>query len=400
VRSARQLLTLRGHGKPRSGGALSEVNSIVDGAVLIRDGFIVEVGPTRRLENLAGARLATVIDASGRVVMPGFVDSHTHLAFPCVPGDDDEAVRRIRTSSGQRIEARARTFLAAMARHGTTTVEVKTGCGADESAESKLLRVLAAMQGDPLDLVPTVLCRLPYGDAASTSKRLAADLLPKIHRRKTAQFADILCNGDPRLLPFYDFCLQAARSLGFECKVHADSAQLTDVIGLAVRHRARSIDHLEHASAADAERIGNAGLLATLLPISCFHEGGPQPPARALIDAGAAVAIATNFNPQHSPTLNMQTAVELACLSFGMTIEEAIVSATINGAHAVGLANRVGSLEPGKLGDLVVLNVSDYRDLRNSLGTNVVHQTIKNGNVIYEEGEVSMRPDCGISLVM
>lgn len=400
MRSARQLLTLRGHSKPRCGGALSEVNPIVDGAILIRDGIIVEVGPTRRLENLAGARQATVIDASGRVVMPGFVDSHTHLAFPSAPADDDEALRRVRTSSGQRIEARARTFIAAMARHGTTTVEVKTGCGVDDSAESKLLRAIAALQGDPLDLVPTVLCRLSYEDPESAATRLGTDLLPKIHRRKTAQFTDILCNGDPRLLPFYDSCLQSARALGFECKVHADAMQLTDVIGLAVRYQARSIDHLEHAGVADAERIGNAGLIATLLPISCFHEGRPRPPARALIEAGAAVAIATNFNPQHSPTLNMQTAVELACFNLGMNIEEAIVAATINGAHAVGLAGRIGSLEPGKVGDLVVLNVSDYRDLRYSLGTNVVHQTVKNGYVIYEEGEVSARADCGISLVI
>jgi len=163
------LLTLRGPRGPRYNSSLNEVNVIADGAVLIRDGIIAEVGPTRRLENLAGARDAIQIDASGRVVMPGFIDSHTHLAFPSGSGDDADAARKIRTSSGQRIEARARTFLDAMARHGTTTVEAKTGSGADEKAECKLLRVLTALNGDPLDVVSSFLCRLPHHDAAAVT---------------------------------------------------------------------------------------------------------------------------------------------------------------------------------------------------------------------------------------
>ncbi len=152
------------------------------------------------------------------------------------------------------------------------------------------------------------------------------------------------------------------------------------------------IDHLEHASAADARRIGQAGLLATLLPIASLPLGEPPAPARSLIDAGAAVALGTDFDPHHSPTLSMQTAIALACIRLGMTIEEAISAATINAAHAVGSAGRIGSIEPGKLADIVVLNLADYHDLRNCLGTNVVHLTIKSGKVIYEEGEVASRP--------
>jgi len=394
------LLTLRGPRGPRYNSSLNEVNVIADGAVLIRDGIIAEVGPTRRLENLAGARDAIQIDASGRVVMPGFIDSHTHLAFPSGSGDDADAARKIRTSSGQRIEARARTFLDAMARHGTTTVEAKTGSGADEKAECKLLRVLTALNGDPLDVVSSFLCRLPHHDAAAVTDWVSSELLRKIQKRKTAQFADIACNGDPCHLPLYDQYLHAARCLGFACKIHADTEQVGEAISLAVRHCVTSIDHLEHASTADARRIGEAGLTATLFPISCFHEGGPQPPARALIDAGAVVAIATNFDPHHSPTLNMQTAIALACIHFGMTIEEAIAGATINGAHALGRGDNIGSLEPGKVADLVVLNVPDYHDLRNSLGTNMVHQTIKSGKVIYQEGEVAPRPSSETRVVM
>jgi imidazolonepropionase len=399
VRSARQLLTLRGSQEPRRRGSLNEVTAIPDGAVLIRDGLIVEVGPTRRLENLAGVRHATEIDASGRVVMPGFVDSHTHLTFPSAPGDDLEAARRVRTSSGQRIEARARTSLASMARHGTTTVEAKTGSGTDESVECKLLRVLSALQGDPLDVVSSFLCRLPHDDAAAAVKWIAGELLPKIQKRKIARFADIMCNGDPANIPLYDYYLRAARALGFPCKIHAGCSQPAEAIALAAKHSATSIDHLEHATPEDAKQLGAAGIIATLFPISCFYDGGPQAPARALIDAGAAVAIATNFDPQHSPTLNMQTAVALACIHFGMSIEEAIVAATINGAHALGRARRIGSLEPGKVADLVVLNVSHYQDLRHSLGTNVVHQTVKSGKIIYQEGDVATRPTYEARLV-
>jgi imidazolonepropionase len=390
------LLTLRGTPEPRRSASLNELNAISDGAVLIRDGIIVEVGPTRRLENLAAVRNASEIDASGRVVMPGFVDSHTHLAFPSSHAENVDAVRRVRTSSAQRLEARARAFLESMARHGTTTVEAKTGSGSDENTEWKLLRVLAALHSDPLDVVSSLLCRLPHDNREEAVESVSGELLPKIQKRKIAQFADLICNGDPANLPLYDHYLRSARSLGFACKIHADSSRTAEAIAIGARHCATSIDHLEHASDEDARQLGGGGMIATLFPISCFHDGGPQPPARALIDAGAAVAIATNFDPHHSPTLNMQTAIALACIHFRMTIEEAIAAATINGAHALRRARRIGSLEPGKIADLVILNVSHYQDLRHSLGTNLVHQTVKSGKIIYREADVAPRPGCEV----
>lgn len=354
--------------------------------MLIRDGRIAEVGPTRRLENLAGARGATEIDASGRVVMPGFVDSHTHLIVPS--SGDDEAVRRVRALTGQRIELRTRTHLEAMARHGTTTVEAKTGCGPDESAESKVLRVLSALRRDPLDLVPSFLCRLPHANAPAAAEWVMGELLPKIQRRKTAHFADLAYIGDPSLVGAFDRYLESARILGFGCKIHADNLRPGDAVELALRHRVTSIDHLEHATAEDARRIGAGRLMAVLLPLASFQYEGARPPVQALIGSGATLAIATNFTPQTSPTLNMQTAITLACYHLGMTIEAAIVAATINGAYALGKGARTGSIEPGKTADIIVLNIGDYRDLRHSLGTNVVHQTIKGGKVIYQEARV------------
>lgn len=389
LRGAKQLITLHGSPGPRRGNLFNEVTVIPDGSVLIRDGIIVEVGPTRRVENLAASRTAREIDASGRIVMPGFVDSHTHLAFPSDPSDPLDASRKVRNSSSQRMEATARTFLEAMARHGTTTVEAKTGSGTDEIAECKLLRVLSGLQGQPLDVVPSFLCRLPHQNAAAALDSITDVLLPKISRRKSACFADVVCNGDPRLLPLYDRYLQSARSMGFACKLHAATRHTAETVALATRHGAVSIDHLEHASSEDARQIGEAGLTAVLFPISCFHRGSSRPPVRELIEAGAAVALATDFDPQQATTVNMQAAMTLACTHLGLTIEQAISAATINAAYALGRGHRVGSLEPGKLADVVVLNLSHYHDLSNSLGTNVVHQTIKSGKVIYQEGEIT-----------
>ena len=379
---------------------MNELNPIHDGAVLIRDGVIVEVGPTRRLENLAQAREAIPIEAAGRVVMPGFVDSHTHLAFPATASDDDHAARLVRSSTGHRLEARVRTYLDAMARHGTTTVEVKTACGPDEGAESKMLRVLSALRADPLDLVASFLCRLPDEDASTALTWIVEELLPKIQKRKSARFADLVCDGDAGLAPLYDLYFRAALSFGFRCKIHADSTDPSAAVSLALRHGVTSIDHLEHATGEHCRRLGEAGMAVTLLPSALFREGATHAPARALIDAGVAVAIASDFNPHHSPTLNMQTVIALSCLYLGMGIGEAITAATINGAHALGCADRTGSIEPGKLADLVVLNLSDYHDLRSNLGTNVVHLTIKKGKVIYQEAEVAPRPDRNVRMLV
>ena len=371
---------------------------IQDGAVLIRDGILVEVGPSRRVENLAEARNAIEINAAGRVVMPGFVDAHTHLAFPPAGIDTPEpaaAVRALHTVTGQRLEMRTRAYLEAMARHGTTTVEVKTGCGLDEGAESKLLRMLCALRGEPIDLIPSFLFRLPSelnGASWPATKWVVAKLLPKLRRRGVTHFADLAWDCDPVLLPCFDLYLEAARELGFERKIHADGASPAAAIALATLHHVVSIDHLEHATASEAEQIARAGIMTTLLPSASFNGDGRDAPARALIDAGVAVALGSNFNPHHAPTFNMQTVVALACGRLGITIEEAICTATINGAHALGCAEKVGSLEPGKSADLLILNAGYYQDLEHSLGTNLVHLTMKRGKFIYKEGEVAPFP--------
>ena len=399
IRNARRLLTLRGPKGARRGTELNELSVIPNGAMLIRDGVIEEVGPAVRVENLAAARGAVEINAVGRIVMPGFVDSHTHLMFPppCTGGEakreHESAVKVLLTMTGHRLERRGRGYLDAMARHGTTTVEAKTGCGPHESAETKVLRVLAALHGKSLDVVATLLLRFPRAEEGAPEADWAAaqwmwgELMPKIRRRRLARFADLEWDPESWRQELFRRYLMAARELGFGCKVHADDAMPAAAVRLAVEHQAVSVDHLEHIGPEEVEALARSQTVATLLPGASFRRG-KHAPARALIDAGAAVAIATNFNPCDTPSLNMQTAISLACLAMGMSPAEAISAATVNGAHAIGCADR-GLLAYGKRADILMLNVNDYRELSQQLGTNLVHLTMIRGKVVYREGAVA-----------
>jgi imidazolonepropionase len=401
------LITLRGPRGPRRGPALGDLGIILDGAVLLRDGAIQEVGPTRRLENLAASRGAIEIDATGRVVMPGLVDSHTHLMFPpaqtgegdrgagSVDGVDiDRAARALAAVTAQRLARRGRLTLQAMARHGTTTVEAKTGCGPNESAELKVLRVLGVLHRDPLDIVSTFLFRLGSGPEdrvhadAAAAEVILRDLMPKIRRRKLARFADLQWDTDLGRRPLLVRFLETARSLGFARKIHADQHSCGAAVSLAVEYSATSIDHLEYATLEQARILAASSTMAALLPCASFRHGH-HAPARTLIDNGVAVALGTNFNPVHTPSLNMQTAVSLACLQMGMSPAEAISAATINAAHALRAADRVGSLEIDKAADLLILRTSDYRDMAYQLGTNLVDTVIKRGAVISGEPKPS-----------
>ncbi len=403
VRGARQLLTLRGDSGPRRGRALRELGIVANGAVLIKDGVIVDAGPARRVEKLPEARRVREIDATGRVVMPGFVDSHTHLIFgrprladyemrlagagygeiAAAGGGILSSVAAVRSMSAARLETQARSSLALMALHGTTTLEAKSGYALDEAGELKTLRLLARLNGSPLDIVPTYLGAhiLPpeyRGKPDAYIDWMTAEMMPQIRRRKLARFVDVYCDEGAFTLDQSRRYLEQASGLGFGLKIHAEQFARTGAARLAVELAAASADHLEQASEEDIRALGESNTIATLLPGSVFHLSlRTYAPARALIDAGAAVALATDFNPGTSPTYNMQMVLSLACTEMHMSPAEAIVAATINGAHALGRADRVGSLEPGKQGDVLVLKVSDYRELPYYFGANNVHLTIK-----------------------
>ena len=400
IRGARQLLTLRGSAGPRRGGALRELGIIVDGAVLISDGLIREVGPSRRVEALAAARHAEEISAAGCVVLPGFVDAHTHLVSgPARPSESfnrersNEAYwRHLQQTSRHTMEAQGMHLLENFVRHGTTTIEAKSGFGVSETGELKILRTHMALNRRTSMLVSTFM-GTRWAPAGSTTGEyiewMCSYLLPLVKRRRLAEFADICCDCGVFTAEQAHRYLSTAKQLGFIPKMHAGQKANIGAVVEAVRLGAATIDHVVFVSESDIELLAESNTIATLLPGPVFFTGsGRYPDARKLIDAGVAVALGSNYNPDTSPSQSMQMMISLACRNMDMTVAEALSAATINGAHALRRADRVGSLEYGKAADLVILDMSDYREIPYRFGVNAVQVTVKNGQVIFRRSGV------------
>jgi imidazolonepropionase len=412
VRGARQLLTLHGPPGPRRGNALRELGLIEDGAVLIENGTITSVGSTRRIENLAQARGATEVDATGRVVMPGFVDSHTHLV--CGPprltdyemriagasyaeiaakgGGIPLTMKYVRLATAKRLVSDAMRVLQNALHYGTTTMEAKSGYGLDEAGEIKTLRVIEACASEhPVDLVATYLGAhiVPVefqGRAEEYVNWMCAQMMPQIRRRNLARFVDVYCEPGAFDTEQARRYLSVAQQLGFGIKLHAEQFEGTGGAKLGVEMNAASVDHLEQAGQAEAELLSRSNTVATLLPGSVYHLGLTRyAPARLLIERGCAVALASDFNMGTSPTYSMPMVLSLACTQMRMTPAEAICAATINGAHALGMAHTAGSLEFGKQADLLILEVSDYREVPYFFGVNPVRRVIKKGQMLFGE---------------
>jgi imidazolonepropionase len=385
---------------PRRGIALGELTVIPDGAVLIRDGLIEEVGTSRRVEALHKARGADEISAEGRVVMPGFVDSHTHLVsgparpyqHSLHPMPAEACWKPLQQTSRYTIEAQCFRLLEEFIRHGTTTLEAKSGFGMNERGELKILRAHAALNRKVPMLVSTFMGTrwLPEGSTPDEYiDWMCEHMLPLIKRRRLAEFADIYCDRGMFSVDQSRRFLSAAAQLGFGLKMHAGQVANIGAIPEAIRLGVTSADHLIHVDEYDIALLAASGTIATLLPGPVFFTGaGRYPPARKLIDEGVAVALATNYNPHTSQSQNMQMMISLACRQMGMTAAEAISAATINGAHAVRRAHRVGSIEAGKAADLAILDVSDYREIPYHFGVNLVYMTLKDGRVLCRRSNV------------
>jgi imidazolonepropionase len=395
VMNCSQLVTMAGANRPRVGAEMRELAIVDDGAMLIRDGRIAAVGSRSEIETLLTAD-AQVIDAERRVVTPGFVDAHTHLVFAGNRADEFElrctgityqeiarngggilsTVRRTRVATESDLLTTAQKHAAWFLRGGTTTIEAKSGYGLSVEAEMKILRAVRRTgETTPLRCVPTFLGahEVPeefFGRTAAYVELVIEEMLPRVAREKLATFCDVFC--EPHIFDQHAAgrILEAARRLGFGLRIHADQFSCSGGAMLAASLGAVTADHLEHADSASIAALAAAHVQPVLLPGSVYSIGSRHyPSARAMIDAGLAVVLATDFNPGSSPIASMPVVLSLACTQMKMTPAETITAATINAAWSLNLAGEVGSLEPGKSADFVVHEASDYRELPYFLGT-------------------------------
>ena len=413
ITGASQVLTLRGGNSPRRGTSLSNLGIIKDGALLLSDGKVVSVGTRKQVESLAQSRRAEKMDVGGRVILPGFVDSHTHLIHAASRAEEYElkiqgasyeeiarkgggilnSVKKLRAATAQALKTRALAALHEFSSYGTTTVEAKSGYGLDVASELKILslqRELSAEQ--PLEIVSTLLgahvvpseFRTTANGPQKYIQLLIEQILPEVVSEKLAEFCDVFCDRGAFTCEQSRQILSEAKSHGLTPRLHAEQLSHTGATQLAVKLGAASCDHLEQISAADIRALSKSQTVATLLPGCDFHLGWKQyAPARKLIDAGAIVALATDYNPGTSPTVSMPMILSLACSQLRMTPAEAITAATFNAAYALRREKLVGSLEIDKQADLAVFEVEDYREIPYYFGMNRCWMTIKRGEIIY-----------------
>ncbi|MBC8450021.1 MAG: imidazolonepropionase [Chloroflexi bacterium] len=410
IHSAAQLLTLASDG-PRRGVDMGELGIIEDGAVAVKDGLVALVGPTSEVRGQVMA--AEEVDASGKVVMPGFVDPHTHLVFAgdragefeqrvkgatyleimAAGGGIMSTVRTTRTANVEQLVDESRARLDRMLAHGATTAEVKTGYGLDTENELKMLEAIRRLDAEhPVDLVPTFLGAhaVPTEYQGRTDEYVdlvVEEMLPRaasfLVTHPSSLFCDVFCDEGAFTLEQSRRVLEAAQALGFGLKIHADEFKPLGGARLAVELGAVSADHLVCTPDEEIELLAGSNTVAVALPGTPFGLGHHEyTPARRIIDSGGALALATDLNPGTCWCESMQLIIALACRFMKMTPAEAIAAATINAAHAVGLGHQVGSLEVGKKADVIVLDIPDYRHLPYRFGVNLVDRVIKGGGLL------------------
>jgi imidazolonepropionase len=413
IHSARELLTISSASGPRRGPEMQELEIVDDGAVAIQGDRIALVGPTETVLGEAG-KDATLIDASGKVVMPGFVDPHTHLVFAgdrveefemrlrgasyleimAAGGGIMNTVRATRAASLDEIVSQSRQRLDAMLEHGTTTVEAKTGYGLDTKTELKLLEAIRTLdRSHPVDLVPTFLgahaVPAEFGNRTEEYVDLVVEeMLPALRTEGSLEqeaplFCDVFCEEGAFSVEQSRRILEKAQTLGMGLKIHSDEFSSTGGTALAVELGATSADHLACTSDEEIDLLADSDTVGVLLPGTPFGLAEDHyAPARKMIDAGVAVALATDLNPGTCYCESLPFIIALACRWMGMTPAEAIVASTINAAHAIALGHEVGSLEIGKRADLLILDVPQYAHLAYRFGTNPVQTVVKAGQIV------------------
>ena len=406
--SIASLVTVHANGAPhKSGIAMRDVGEIVNGAVLF-DEVIEWVGEADALATELGRRgLANsdikIVDCSNRTVMPGFVDSHSHVVFAgsrahefarrlsgvsyqtiaAEGGGILSTMRATRGASLEELVQQARALVLSARRHGTTTIEIKSGYGLSLASELRMLEAIGILKQEFGALPPEMRVHIHAtflgahafppefaGNNEGYVRHLIDDMLPAVAAQGIAEFCDVFTDDGYFSVEQSERILLAASTLGLRLKVHAEEIVHTGATQMAARLGCISADHLEEIDAADIAAMRAAGVVATLLPGTAYTLRLKPPPARALIDANAIVALASDCNPGSCLSENMQMVLSLACVTMHMSIEEAIVASTLNGAAALGISHLTGSIEVGKRADLAMYNVPSYKDLVYHFGVN------------------------------
>jgi imidazolonepropionase len=395
-----ELVTLAGPSRPRIEGELRDLSIIRNGQMLIRDGRIAEAGA-----NVSIDPETEVIDAGGHVVMPGFVDAHTHPVFAGNRADEFEkraqgatyqeiaasgggirsTVRKTRAATEDDLLKAAARYTDWFLRCGTTTIEAKSGYGLSLEDELKLLRTIPKLT--PLRTVPTFLGahEVPdeyRGRRQDYLKLVIEEMLPRA--APLAKFCDVFC--EPKVFPVDEArkVLLAARAHGLGLRMHADQLENSGAARLAAELGAATADHLEHTDAEGIDALRKARVQPVLLPGAVYALGSRRyPDARAMIGAGLAVVVATDFNPGSSPTPSMPMILSLAATQMKMTPAESITASTINAAYSLGLGHEIGSLEPGKRADFVIHDCADHRELAYFFGIEPARSVYIDGRCVY-----------------
>ena len=405
-----QLVTLAGPGHPRTGAEMRELSIIARGAMRIRNGRIVAVGPRLEIQrSLAGD--TEIVDAGGRIVLPGFVDAHTHPVFAGTRADEYEqraegatyaeiaaggggirsTVRKTRATPEAALLDAAHRYTGWFLRAGTTTIEAKSGYGLSLEAETKILRVIRSINAERrLRCVPTFLGahEIPdeyQGMNDEYAEAVIHEMLPQVAKDRLAEYCDVFCEPNVFPAPQAAAILRAAHALGLGIRMHADQFSADHGSFVAAEVGAATADHLERTTAAGLTALKAAGVQPVLLPASVYNLGSAHyPAARQMIELGLPVVLATDFNPGSSPTASMTMVLSLASTHMRMTPAEAITAATINAAYSLHRGHEIGSLEPGKLADFVIHECDDYRELPYFFGRETADAVYSAGACVYQ----------------
>ncbi|MGB2867956.1 MAG: imidazolonepropionase [Bacteroidota bacterium] len=408
IKNIKQLVTVSANGKQvKTGADMRDLGVIEKATVLVEDGLFRWIGRSEDYQQTTDSD-ATVLDSSDFVALPGFVDAHTHLVF--AGSRENEFAMRAEGKTYQQIAEQGGGILSTVAatrgatkkelkklaskrldemmKLGTTTVEIKSGYGLDEDSEMKMLEAIHELKSEHyMSIVPTFLGAHAVPPEFKNKPQDYVDLLchrmiPYVAKRGLASFCDVFCDRGYFTVEQSRTILRQARSHHLGIKLHAEELSFEGGSHLAAELRATSADHLEHVDKEGIKRLKEAGTVAVLLPGVSFFLNHSYAPARALIDSGIPVAIASDFNPGSCMSFSMPLMMTIACTHMGMTPEEAITASTLNGAAALMLSNKVGSIEVGKEADLILYEIPDYRYLPYHFGANHAGVIIKRGTIL------------------